>query len=198
MKKTDPRHGRVALLCAGFVGLMIGVSYAAVPLYEAFCRITGFGGTTQVAEAAPGAVEGRTITVRFDANVAGGLPWDFKPTERAVEVAYGESRQISYRSANVSNRWTAGTATFNVTPVQAGVHFNKIQCFCFTEQPLQPGEAADMPVLFFVSPDALDDPNMANVSEITLSYTFFPDRDAVPPQADAAGSMTAPTSATPG
>ncbi len=183
------KHRRVAILCASFVAVMVGVSYAAVPLYEAFCRVTGFGGTTQVAEAAPGAVEGRTVTVRFDANVAGGLPWSFKPKVRSVTVPYGEQTMIAYESANLSSRWTAGTATFNVTPTQAGIHFNKIQCFCFSEQGLEGGEAVDMPVLFFVSPDALDDPNMANVTEITLSYTFFPDKDAERPTPAKAASL---------
>ena len=178
---SSRRDMRLGLACGALVLGMVGVAYAAVPLYEAFCRVTGFGGTTQVADTAPGAVEGRTITVRFDANVAGGLPWNFSPVERSVTVAYGEQRQISYEAANASGRWTAGTATFNVTPVQAGVHFNKIQCFCFSEQALEPGQRMDMPVVFFVSPAALDDPNMANVNQITLSYTFFPDKDATPP-----------------
>lgn len=177
------RDLRIGVACGALVFGMVGAAYAAVPLYEVFCKVTGFGGTTQVATAAPGGIEGRSITVRFDANVAGGLPWDFKPKQRSVTVALGEQTQIAYEASNAANRWTAGTATFNVTPVQAGVHFNKIECFCFSAQALEPGEAVDMPVVFFVSPDVSSDPNMENVNEITLSYTFFPDRNAAPPVA---------------
>ena len=170
------RNGRTALLAALVVAAMTGLAFASVPLYRLFCQVTGFDGTTMRAaeDAAPGAVAGTSVAVRFDANVARALPWQFKP-ERTVEtVAIGERDMAFYTAKNLSARPVTGTATFNVTPVQAGKYFTKIQCFCFNEQTLQPGEEVRMPVVFYVDPAILDDPDARKISEITLSYTFFP------------------------
>lgn len=171
------KNAKVAVACVTFVSVMVGVSFAAVPLYDLFCRVTGFGGTTQVAESAPQEVIDREITIRFDANVSGGLSWTFKPEVREVTLKVGETARINYIAENTSDVTTVGTSTFNVTPPQSGAYFNKLACFCFTEQPLAPGESIAMPVEFFVSPDVVDDPDMASVTAITLSYTFFPVRD---------------------
>jgi cytochrome c oxidase assembly protein subunit 11 len=153
---------------------MAGVSFAAVPLYRWFCQVTGYGGTTQRAEHAPDQAEDRWVTVRLDANVAGnGLPWRFEPVERSVRVRVGEERIVFYRATNEARVATTGTATFNVTPHKAGVHFRKIACFCFAEQTLDPGQSVDMPVSFFVDPALLADRSTADVTTITLSYTFF-------------------------
>ena len=157
---------------------MVGAAYASVPLYQLFCQVTGFGGTTQVADAAPEAVGERVFTIRFNADVDPNLPWDFQPVQRAMTVRVGESGLAHFEARNRSARPTAGTATFNVTPLKAGQYFNKVQCFCFTEQRLSPGARADMPVSFFVDPRIDDDPNLDEVKTITLSYTFFPDQEA--------------------
>lgn len=169
------RNGRTALMMALLVAAMVGLAFASVPLYRLFCQVTGFGGTTQVAagDQAPGAV-GRLISVRFDANTASALPWRFEPVDTHRRVAIGARNIALYSARNVSDRPVTGTATFNVTPVQAGQYFTKIQCFCFTEQTLAPGEEVRMPVIFFVDPAILDDPNAREISEITLSYTFYP------------------------
>lgn len=160
-------------ICAGiFVG-MIGLSYAAVPLYNIFCRVTGYAGTTQVADAAPTQILDRTMTIRFDANVANQMPWTFKPVENTMGVKVGETSIAFYRATNRSDRAVTGTASFNVSPSKAGGYFSKIECFCFTEQTLGPGETVDMPVTFFVDPDIAEDKNLDNVETITLSYTFF-------------------------
>ena len=150
---------------------MVGLSFAAVPLYDLFCRVTGFGGTTQVAEAAPAQVEQR-ITVRFDANVASGMEWAFE-APKPVDLALGESRLVAYKAHNPTNRPILGTATYNVTPLRAGAYFNKIECFCFTEQLLMPGEEKDFPVTFFVDPEIAEEFGRDAVPTITLSYTFF-------------------------
>jgi cytochrome c oxidase assembly protein subunit 11 len=168
------RHGRVAFACAGLVAAMLGASYAAVPLYDLFCRVTGYGGTTQVASAAPAAALDRTIVVRFDGNVAPGLGWRFAPETRSMTVKVGETHLALYKAKNVSDRPMTGTASYNVSPNQTGVHFSKLQCFCFTEQTLQPGEEIDMPVAFFVDPSIAENPELDKIGEITLSYTFFP------------------------
>jgi cytochrome c oxidase assembly protein subunit 11 len=167
------RNVRTALLAMiGVVG-MTGLGFASVPLYQMFCQVTGFGGTTQVADAAPGAT-GEAIVVAFDSNTGGGLPWRFKPEERRNTVQIGERDIAFFTARNESDRPVTGTATFNVTPAQAGKYFSKIQCFCFTEQVLQPGEEVRMPVVYFVDPAIRDDPDAASVREITLSYTFYP------------------------
>lgn len=156
-----------------FVAGMVGASYAAVPLYKIFCQVTGFGGTTQVATAESSVVLDRKMTVRFDAT-ANGVPWSFQPVQRQVDLKVGESALVYYRATNTSDRAVVGTATFNVTPLKAGQYFNKIECFCFTEQRLEPGQSVDMPVTFFVDPEIAQDRNLEEVKTITLSYTFFP------------------------
>jgi cytochrome c oxidase assembly protein subunit 11 len=155
------------------VAAMVGLAYASVPLYELFCKVTGFAGTPQVASAAPGRVLDRSVSVRFDANRDGNLPWKFEPMQREVAAKLGEEKLVFYRATNLSQRPIVGTATYNVTPDIAGPWFNKIQCFCFTEQLLMPGESVEMPVTFFVDPDMAKDRKYDKVTTITLSYTFF-------------------------
>ena len=175
MTSLARRNGRTALLAALLVAAMVGLAFASVPLYRLFCQVTGFAGTTQAAAGAtaPGAI-GRTISVRFDANTALALPWSFAPAETHRDVAIGARNIAIFTARNLSARPVTGTATFNVTPSQAGAHFIKVQCFCFTEQTLRPGEAVQMPVVFYVDPGILDDPAARDISEITLSYTFYP------------------------
>ena len=180
------RHARVGLACGVFVASMLGAAYAAVPLYDWFCRTTGFGGTPLVATVAPAKTLERRITVTFDANVAPGLSWNFAPESRSVDVAVGETKLVHYAAQNRWSSPTAGTATFNVSPPQAGAYFNKMQCFCFTEQQLGPGERLDMPVAFFIDPAIENDPELKSLQQITLSYTFFPIKKA---------AETAPTEA---
>ena len=153
---------------------MLGMAYAAVPLYQMFCQVTGFGGTTQRAAAAPPTALDRRVTVRFDANTAGGLTWTFQPDIPTLDVRIGEETLAFYRAKNTSQQPLTGTATFNVAPEAAGRYFNKIECFCFTEQTLKPGEAVEMPVSFFVDPDIVNDSDARHISQITLSYTFYP------------------------
>jgi cytochrome c oxidase assembly protein subunit 11 len=179
------RHRAVALSLSVFVACMVGASFAAVPLYDWFCRTTGFGGVTQVATEAPKKALERTIRVRFDANVA-GVPWEFQPEVREIEVKIGEPFLVHYFATNTSSEETTGTATYNVSPPQAGIYFAKMQCFCFTEQKLGPGERMPMPVAFFVQPAIADDAEARNIKTITLSYTFFPVTKPVKPVAAAA------------
>lgn len=164
-----------ALAAVAIIVGMVGLTAASVPLYRIFCQVTGFGGTTRLAadDAAPEAVPGRTMRVRFNADAAPDLGWSFAPAQRAIEVPLGEQTLAFYRAVNRSDRPVVGTATFNVTPHKAGPYVAKIDCFCFSEQVLAPGEAVDMPVSFFVDPALLDDPEAADLVEITLSYTFF-------------------------
>jgi cytochrome c oxidase assembly protein subunit 11 len=167
------RHRTVALACAVFVVAMVGAAYAFVPLYDWFCRTTGFGGTPIVATAAPAASIARKITVRFDANVAPGLPWTFEPEQREVELNVGETKLVNYVVTSRAKAETVASATYNVSPPEAGGYFNKLQCFCFTEQRLGPGERMEMPVVFFVDPALDADPEFKSLHTITLSYTFF-------------------------
>ncbi len=169
----NQRHSIVGLSLAVLVVGMLGLSYAAVPLYKMFCQVTGYGGTTQRAGLAPVKASTQMIKIRFDANVARNLDWKFTPVQRSVNIRIGEETLIFYKAENNSKEQVTGTATFNVTPAIAGQYFNKIQCFCFTEQTLEPGEKMDMAVSFFIDPDILTDPDTRHVSEITLSYTFF-------------------------
>ncbi|MEO7240089.1 MAG: cytochrome c oxidase assembly protein [Sphingomicrobium sp.] len=173
MSTVAQRNTRTALGWAAFALAMLGLAFASVPLYRLFCQVTGFAGTTQRAERAPGAVAGQ-IGVRFDANVHPGLPWKFAPVERTVRIAPGAKTQIFYRATNISARTTTGQAVFNVSPDTVGQYFKKIECFCFTEQTLKAGETADMPVVFFVDPKIRSDPGTRDIDEITLSYTFYP------------------------
>ncbi len=174
--RARPRHGRIAFACAALVAGMVGASYAAVPLYDLFCRATGYGGTTQVATAAPEKALDRTVTVRFDGNVAPGLKWTFGPEQTTMTVKVGETKLAMFKAKNVSDKPLTGTASYNVTPEQTGAYFSKIQCFCFTEQTLQPGEEIDMPVAFFVDPSIAENRELDDLNELTLSYTFFPAR----------------------
>lgn len=167
------KNKKLMLYCVAGVLGMIGVSYAAVPLYDLFCRVTGYGGTTQVAETVPDEVHDRVITIRFDSSTNSHLPWRFSPAQREMEVRVGETGLAFYRAQNVAEETTWGTATFNVTPQKAGQFFAKTQCFCFTEQALEPGQEIEMPVTFFVDPSILDDEDLDDVNTITLSYTFF-------------------------
>ena len=155
------------------VAAMIGVAFASVPLFRIFCEATGFAGTPQRAERAPGAVAGQ-VGVRFDANVHPGLPWRFEPKQTTVRVKPGAQTQIFYRAQNLSAKSITGQAVFNVSPDQVGKYFKKIQCFCFTEQTLKPGQTVDMPVIFFVDPALTKDEDTKGIDEITLSYTFYP------------------------
>jgi cytochrome c oxidase assembly protein subunit 11 len=174
----ERKNRRVALIFVGVAAAMLGLGYAAVPLYDLFCRVTGFGGTTQVASAADAAraaalsAGAPTISIRFDANTARDMPWIFRPRQVTDTVQIGQRDMAIFEAKNLSSVPITGTASFNVEPEQAGIHFNKIQCFCFTEQTLQPGQEVTMPVLYFVDPKALDDPAMEGVEQITLSYTF--------------------------
>ena len=170
---AENRNTRTALLMALIVAAMVGVAFASVPLYRIFCEFTGFDGTPQRADRAPGAVAGQ-VGVRFDANVHPGLPWRFEPEQTTVRVKPGAQTQIFYRAQNLSAKTITGQAVFNVSPDQVGKYFKKIQCFCFNEQTLQPGQKVDMPVIFFVDPAIKQDPDTKDVHEITLSYTFYP------------------------
>jgi cytochrome c oxidase assembly protein subunit 11 len=175
VKTTDKtKNGMVAAICVGLFLGMIGLSYAAVPFYRLFCQVTGYGGTVRQVEQASGVILDQTIKIRFDGNVVPGLQWEFQPDQREVEMKIGETKQIFFHAKNMSNVETTGQATFNVTPEQVGAYFNKIQCFCFTETTLKPGEALEMPVLFFVDPDIVKDRETNTIKTITLSYTFYP------------------------
>ncbi len=175
--RTARRNYRVGVWLAGVVVVMVGLAFASVPLYRLFCQVTGFGGTPMLAEKAPDVITNRMLTVRFDANVAPGLDWDFKPEQQSIQVRAGEPFLAYYRVTNRSNRPLVGTATYNVTPLKVGKYFSKIECFCFTKQPLAPGQTARLPLQFFVDPAIVNDPHMREVGAITLSYTFFQDRD---------------------
>jgi cytochrome c oxidase assembly protein subunit 11 len=177
------RNARLATGLAAIVVTMIGLSFASVPLYRLFCEATGYSGTTQRADAAPDrrATGDALVTVRFNAETAGDLGWDFRPLQDHVTVHPGEERVIAYRAVNRTGEAVTGTATFNVTPFKAGIYFDKLQCFCFTRQLLAPGESADLSVSFFIDPDILTDPNTRDVDTITLSYTMFRARDDGPP-----------------
>jgi cytochrome c oxidase assembly protein subunit 11 len=175
------RDALVASLCALVVVLMVGASYAAVPFYNWFCRATGFNGTTQVATAAPAAGPiARRISLRFDSNVAGGLPWKFEPEQTEIQIPIGQVTTIYYTVTNQSARTTTGQAAYNVAPLTVGSYFQKINCFCFTEQTMAPGEKREMPVVFYVDPAIAADQENDTLNTITLSYTFYPVRDPAP------------------
>jgi cytochrome c oxidase assembly protein subunit 11 len=176
----------VAVACGLCVAGMVGAAYAAVPFYNWFCRVTGFNGTTQVSLAAPGAVLDQTVTVRFDANVGPGLPWRFEPEQTSIKVRLGEVVTVYYRAINETARPITASAAYNVAPLTMGAYFQKINCFCFTEQTLKPGEKRDMPVVFYVDPAMAKDSDGATVNTITLSYTFYPQREPSRPVAESA------------
>jgi cytochrome c oxidase assembly protein subunit 11 len=171
---------RTAVICCVVVAGMVGLSFAAVPLYNLFCRTTGFAGTPRVGTAPAETVSNRSITVRFDANLSQGVPWRFQPEVESVKVKLGETKTIFYKIANTSDRETTGIAAFNVQPDQTGAYFVKIQCFCFTEQTLKPGEVVEAPVVFYVDPALDKNPDLRDLSTITLSYTMFPSKDGAP------------------
>jgi cytochrome c oxidase assembly protein subunit 11 len=171
---TPRRNRRTVLLCLGLVAAMLGLAYAAVPLYRLFCEVTGYGGVPQRAAAAPASSIGRMMTVEFDANIGAGLPWSFRPVQRRLTVRVGEEAIAHYRAVNHSAEAVTGSAVFNVTPGHAGRYFSKIDCFCFVEQTLRPGQSVDMPVVFFIDPSIAADEDLAELKTITLSYTFYP------------------------
>ncbi|HEY1475699.1 MAG TPA: cytochrome c oxidase assembly protein [Pseudolabrys sp.] len=181
MTKQPTRNGKrlirrdmvIAACCGVFAASMVGAAYAAVPLYNWFCRTTGFAGTTQVAQQGPGHVLGRTIAVRFDSNVAPGLPWKFEPEQNEITLRIGEVATVHYKVVNETARPISATASYNVSPPQAGAYFDKINCFCFTKQTLQPGETREMAVVFYVDPEIAKDRDQDNLNTITLSYTFY-------------------------
>lgn len=192
----QPRNARVVFACLALVAGMGGLAYASVPLYQLFCQVTGYGGTTQRALNSQGVeILDREATVRFDANSAPGLNWDFKPVQRSVTVKLGEMTKVSYSVENNTDDVLRGSATFNVTPQSVGAYFNKIECFCFTETVVQPGEKLDMPVIFYLDPEMVDSEEVAGINTITLSYTFFESEagedplasNAIENSADAAG-----------
>src|ERR1700754_2873584 len=175
------RDAAVAAICGFVVVFMVGAAYAAVPFYNWFCRTTGFNGTTQVATSAPSAAPlARTIAVRFDSNVAGGLPWKFEPEQTEIEGRIGEVVTVYYTVTNQSARATTGQAAYNVAPLTVGSYFQKINCFCFTEQTMAPGEKREMAVVFYVDPSIVKDHDNDSLNTITLSYTFYPVRDPAP------------------
>ena len=171
-------QNKKVIFIISFIGmLMLSLSYAAVPLYDIFCRVTGFGGTTQIASSAPGSSGHPNINIRFESNITDSLNWDFYSKTKTVKIPMGEEKTIYYFAKNLSDEPIVGTATFNVTPAKAGQYFMKIDCFCFVEQLLNPGESMNMPVTFFIDPDLYKDENVQEVNEITLSYTFMKSMD---------------------
>ena len=182
--RKPARLGRDALvgsICGAVALLMIGAAYAAVPFYNWFCRATGFNGTTQVAISAPSSAPlARTVAVRFDSNVAGGLPWKFEPEQTEIQIKIGEVVAVYYTVTNLSARTTTGQAAYNVAPLTVGAYFQKINCFCFTEQTMGPGEKREMPVVFYVDPSIAADHENDGVNTITLSYTFYSVREPAP------------------
>ena len=175
----------VAACCGAVVAGMVGAAYAAVPLYNWFCKTTGFGGTTQVAERAPDHILDRTLTIRFDSNVTSGLPWKFQPEQNAIQVRIGEVATVRYKVVNEAAREIAAQASYNVSPPTVGAYFAKINCFCFTEQRLKPGETREMTVVFYVDPLIAKDHDQDDLNTITLSYTFYRLREPERPVAEA-------------
>lgn len=165
---------RTGLISASAAAAMLGLAFASVPLYRMFCEATGFDGTPQRADAAPAQATDRLITVRFDANTAGGNPWEFRPEQRTQTIRIGQKSLAYFKAVNPTDRRTGGQAVFNVSPETLGKYFVKIQCFCFNEQTLEPGQSVDMPVVYFIDPAILEDRYARTVGEVTLSYTFYP------------------------
>lgn len=186
-EKVERSNRRMAIACVGFFAGMVAMAYAAVPLYDMFCRVTGYGGTTQRVEQYSQTVLDKDVKVRFDANVSGGLGWNFKPVQREVTIKIGETTQIAYEAKNVTSQPLSGRASFNVTPQIAGAYFMKVECFCFTDTELRPGETMEMPVVFYVDPEIVNVTELKNINTITLSYTFFPLTEERP-QASAAAT----------
>jgi cytochrome c oxidase assembly protein subunit 11 len=187
------RNGALVALLLSVMAGMIGLSFASVPLYRLFCAATGFGGTTQRAEKAPTRTSSAVITVRFDAQVAPGLDWEFRPLQSAITVHPGVQNQVYFRAVNRSKTPITAQAVYNVTPAKAGIYFDKLQCFCFDSQTLAPAQSVDMGVLFFVDPDMLTDPSTSEVRSVTLSYTMFRSPEQASPTASAAPPLRAPS-----
>jgi cytochrome c oxidase assembly protein subunit 11 len=188
---AQKRNRRLGVICgAVFVG-MVGAAYASVPLYKAFCEATGFDGTVRRSDAAPTQVLAKTLTIRFDANVR-DLPWDFTALQTSQQVKIGETKVALFRVTNRSSKPITGRAVFNVVPEQAGAYFEKLSCFCFTDQTIQAGQTVEMPVLYFVDPKYAENPDTRGKGEVTLSYTFFPAVDAKPTAKVAAAKSQTP------
>lgn len=175
--KAGPKNGKVAYVLVATVACMLGLAYASVPLYQIFCQVTGYGGTPRQIDVAFNKVIDREVTVQFSANLNKDMPWDFAPKQRDQHMKIGEQRIAYFEAYNPTDKAITGLAVFNVTPHKAGSYFNKIDCFCFTEQTLQPGERVDMPVVYTVDPEIDQDRNLDEVKEITLSYTFYVSED---------------------
>jgi len=188
-KKQGRNNGAVVMMCLSFVFGMGAMSYAAVPLYRIFCQVTGYNGTTQRVDQVSSVVLDRTMRVTFDANVAPGLQWEFKPVEREVNPKIGETIQVNFTAENRSNETQRGQAVFNVTPGEAGVYFNKVQCFCFTETDLKPGEKLDMPVVFYIDPEIVKAVESKDIHTVTLSYTFYPKEGPKPVASNEGGTV---------
>jgi cytochrome c oxidase assembly protein subunit 11 len=184
-KRSLRRDVIVAASCGAFVAMMVGAAYASVPLYTWFCKTTGFGGTTQVAERGPDQVLGREMSIRFDSNVAPGLPWRFEPEVNEIKVRIGEVTTVHYKVINQAAREITAQASYNVSPPQVGGYFNKINCFCFTQQTLKAGETREMAVVFYIDPEIVKDRDQNDLNTITLSYTFYRQRDDARPVAEA-------------
>lgn len=180
--------GRTALICVGTAFGMLGLSFAAVPLYDLFCKATGFGGTPKIGTAATGKVLDRTIAVRFDANVAPGLGWTFTPESPEIKAQVGITQTVFYKMTNRSDRTVTGIATYNITPEQSAAYFVKIQCFCFTEQTLKPGESFEAPVVFYIDPEIAQNHELDGIKGLTLSYTYFASKAGQPVVEGRAGS----------
>lgn len=192
MRKLSP-NDRIVITCVSVFALMVAATYASVPLYRIFCQATGFDGTPRIAEHASNVVSDRTIEVRFDSNVGGGLPWTFEPKQRSVTVHLGENKLVYFHAKNEFSTDTVGSAIFNVTPEKIATYFNKVQCFCFNSQELKGGQSADLGVTFFVDPAIATDPLTKDVQTITLSYTFYPAK----PDAKTVAATSAVHAATP-
>ncbi len=175
----------VAACCGAFVAFMVGAAYAAVPFYAWFCKTTGFAGTPQVALSAPDHILGRSLTIRFDSNVTPGLPWKFEPEQNEIKVRIGEVATVHYKVVNQAAREISAQASYNVSPPTVGAYFNKINCFCFTEQRLQAGETREMAVVFYIDPSVAKDRDQDDLNTITLSYTFYRLREPAQPVAEA-------------
>jgi cytochrome c oxidase assembly protein subunit 11 len=171
---SNTKNLRIALSAVAVSTAMLGLSFAAVPFYKAFCQATGFGGTTQRADAAPAKSTDQMISIRFDANTSGALPWKFQPRQTEMKIKIGEQAMAYFDATNIGSKTNTGSAVFNVTPPAAGAYFNKIQCFCFTKQTLAAGQSLEFPVMYFVDPAILQDADAKGIHEITLSYTFYP------------------------
>jgi cytochrome c oxidase assembly protein subunit 11 len=188
MPRNPKRLRRDVMIAAGcgvFVAAMVGAAYAAVPLYNMFCRATGFGGTTQVSSSAPAQELGRELTIRFDSNVTPGLPWKFVPEQNSIRLRIGEVATVHYKVINEAARTITAQASYNVTPTTVGAYFDKINCFCFTEQTMKPGETREMTVVFYVDPKIVDDRDQDPLTTITLSYTFYRLPDSERPVSEA-------------